>query len=419
MTRHVLIIGNGISGITAARHIRQRSDYKITVISSESEHFFSRTALMYIYMGHMRFEHTKPYEDRFWKKNRIDLVYDRAEKLFTQNKNIELRSGKTLSYDILIIAAGSKPNKFGWPGQDLKGVRGMYSKQDLEMLTRMTPLIKHAVVVGGGLIGIELVEMLLSRKIGVTFLVREESFWNRILPAEESEIINRIIRSHNADLRLNAELREITGNKEGEVNAVITKDNQKIECQFVGLTVGVSPNIDFLKGSGIDTDRGVLVNEFLETNLPDTYAIGDCVQHRTPPDGRKGIEQVWYTGRIMGETVASTITGNKMQYKPGNWFNSAKFFDLEYQTYGRVNAIPSDNEETLYFEDQTKNIALRLVFLKHNRQLTGVNAFGVRLRHDVVDNWITTMTTVDTVINCFNEALFDPEFYYKPVLTKI
>ena len=74
--KHVVIIGNGIAGITAARHIRKKSDYEITVISGETDYFFSRTALMYVYMGHMKFEHTKPYEDWFWKKNRIDLVKD-------------------------------------------------------------------------------------------------------------------------------------------------------------------------------------------------------------------------------------------------------------------------------------------------------------------------------------------------------
>ena len=71
--KHVVIIGNGISGVTAARHIRKRSDHRITIISSETPHFFSRTALMYVYMGHLKFEHTKPYEDWFWKKNKLDL----------------------------------------------------------------------------------------------------------------------------------------------------------------------------------------------------------------------------------------------------------------------------------------------------------------------------------------------------------
>ena len=129
---NIAIIGNGISGITAARWIRKLSDHSITVISSESEHFYSRTALMYIYMGHMRYEDTKPYEDWFWKKNRIDLIKDHVISISTDDHSITLREGGLLKYDKLIIASGSKSNKFGWPGQDLNGVNGLYHLQDLE-----------------------------------------------------------------------------------------------------------------------------------------------------------------------------------------------------------------------------------------------------------------------------------------------
>ncbi|MFN3488232.1 MAG: FAD-dependent oxidoreductase, partial [Emticicia sp.] len=184
--QHVVIIGNGISGITAARHIRKQSDCKITVISGETDHFFSRTALMYVYMGHVKFEHTKPYEDWFWEKNRIELkrawvktVDFEEKKLYFRLPNDddkEAKIGGSISYDKLILALGSTPNKFGWKGQNLKGVQGLYSYQDLESLQELTPTIKKAVIVGGGLIGVELAEMLHSRGIDVTFLVRENSF---------------------------------------------------------------------------------------------------------------------------------------------------------------------------------------------------------------------------------------------------
>ncbi|MBL7899849.1 MAG: NAD(P)/FAD-dependent oxidoreductase, partial [Crocinitomicaceae bacterium] len=164
MSRTV-IIGNGIAGITAARHIRKKSDHEILVISGESPYFFSRTALMYVYMGHMRWDDIKPYEDWFWQKNRIDLEFDWVTEIEFQNKMLLTKSGKKINYDKLILALGSKPNKFGWPGQDLNRVQGLYSRQDLENLQNQTPQIKNAVIVGGGLIGIELAEMLLSKNI--------------------------------------------------------------------------------------------------------------------------------------------------------------------------------------------------------------------------------------------------------------
>jgi NAD(P)H-nitrite reductase large subunit len=180
----VVIIGNGISGITAARHIRKQSEHEILVISGETEHFFSRTALMYIYMGHMQYENTKPYEDWFWEKNRIDLKKAWIESIDFDKKSLQTSDNEIIPYDKLILALGSKPNKFGWKGQDLEGVHGMYSFQDLEKLENRSKKIKTGVIVGGGLIGIELAEMLHSRGQHAILLVRENSFWNNVLPKE-------------------------------------------------------------------------------------------------------------------------------------------------------------------------------------------------------------------------------------------
>lgn len=409
--KNIVIIGNGIAGITAARHIRKRSDHHITVISSETEHFFSRTALMYIYMGHMNFENTKPYEDWFWKKNRIELLKAHVEHVKTTDKTITLSTGATLGYDILIIATGSKSNKFGWSGQDLKGVQGLYSFQDLEEMEANTKDVKRAVIVGGGLIGVEMAEMLLSRKIEVTFLVRENSFWSNVLPRQEAELISKHLQVHHVDLKTSAELEKILPDDNGKVKGVITKNGEQIDCQFVGLTVGVSPNIDFLKDSDIEIKRGVLVNEFLETNIPDVYAIGDCVERTYELPGRRNIEQVWYTGRMMGEVVAQSICDTKTKYEPGPWFNSAKFFDIEYQTYGNVGNELKPNEEEFYWEHQGGKKAIHFVWDKNSKQFLGVNVFGMRLRHEKFDAWLREKRSIEFVLQNLSSANFDPEFF--------
>ncbi|MGB0177622.1 MAG: NAD(P)/FAD-dependent oxidoreductase, partial [Owenweeksia sp.] len=272
---HVVIIGNGIAGATAARHIRKlNSDVRISMISEETDYFFSRTALMYVFMGHMKFEHTQPYENDFWSKNRLDLVRDKVVSVNQEKKELSLQMGGTMTYDKLLLATGSSPNKFGWPGQDLKGVQGLYSKQDLDRLEEYSATTERAVIVGGGLIGIELAEMLHTRNIPVTMLVREKSFWSSVLPPEESDMINRHIREHHIDLQLGKELEEILSDENGRVKAIKTKDGEEIACQLVGLTVGVHPNVDFLKDSGIEMDKGILVNHQLETNIPGIYAAG-------------------------------------------------------------------------------------------------------------------------------------------------
>ncbi len=419
---HIVIIGNGISGVTLARHIRKLSDKKITIISSETEFFFSRTALMYVYMGHIKYEHTQPYENDFWKKNRIDLVKGLVVQINSQLKTLILDDDSIISFDKLVIATGSKPNKFGWPGQDLKGVTGLYHKQDLETLEAFSNTCKRAVIVGGGLIGIELAEMLRSRNIEVTFLVREKSFWDGVLPFGESQIINRHIIEHHIDLRLETGLLKVLSDENGNARAIITDKNETIECQIVGLTAGVSPNIDFLQNSGIEVGNGVKVNRFLETNIKDIFAIGDCAEQHQAIGKRRPIEAVWYTGRMMGEALAQTICGNPMQYNPGHWFNSAKFLDIEYQTYGWVFAKPLENESQLYWEHQNGKKAIRISFDKNTNEFLGINTFGIRMRHEFFDTVLTNKKSVDYVIENLKLANFDPEFFtlhYQEIKTKL
>ncbi|WP_378186398.1 NAD(P)/FAD-dependent oxidoreductase [Aquimarina sp. W85] len=412
---HIVILGNGISGVTAARHIRKLSDKKITIVSSETEYFFSRTALMYVYMGHMKFEHTQPYENTFWKKNKIQLKHGYVTQIQDTQNTLLFENGDSLSYDTLIIATGSKPNKFGWPGQDGEGVLGLYHKQDLDTLEQIAPnnkVCKRAVIVGGGLIGIELAEMLRSRDIPVTFLVREKSFWGSVLPVGESMMINRHIQNHHIDLRLNTNLDQILLDTNGAVKGVVIKETQEvIECSVVGLTAGVSPNIDFLKNSNLEMNRGVLVNSFLTTNISNIFAIGDCAEQRVPIGDRKTIEAVWYTGRMMGETVAQTICGNPTEYRPGHWFNSAKFLDIEYQTYGWVFARPRPFEKHFHWKHPDDTKAITINYHKDTLQFIGINTFGIRMRHEVFDRWLTDQKDINYVIDNLKDANFDPEFY--------
>ncbi|NAY92098.1 FAD-dependent oxidoreductase [Muricauda sp. JGD-17] len=414
---NIVIIGNGIAGVTAARHIRKLSNKRIIIISGETDYFFSRTALMYVYMGHMKFEHIQPYEDWFWEKNRIELMRGFVTQVITENKQLVVDGSRSLHYDKLIIATGSKPNKFGWPGQDLHGVQGLYSKQDLDLLETNAPnkdVCKRAVIVGGGLIGIELAEMLRSRDIPVTFLVRESSFWNGVLPEGESQMINEHISEHHIDLRLSSNLKEIVSDENGKVKSIIVAETgEEITCDMVGLTAGVSPNIDFLKESGIELGRGVKVNRFLETNVEDVYAIGDCAEQHQAIGNRRPIEAVWYTGRMMGETVAQTICGNKIEYRPGHWFNSAKFLDIEYQTYGWVFSERSKKEYEKHFHwrHATEKVCITVAFDKDSRAFLGINTFGIRMRHEVFDRWLTEKKDVDYVVEHLIDANFDPEFY--------
>ncbi len=410
----IVIIGNGIAGVTTARHVRKNSDEEILIISSESKYFFSRTALMYIYMGHMTFENTQPYEPHFWNKNRIQLKQAYITKIDVDKKELKTQNGESIPYDKLVLATGSKPNKFGWKGQDADGVRGLYTIQDLNYIEEMSPNIKNAVIVGGGLIGIEMAEMFLSRNIEVDFLIREQLFWNSVLPDEDSKfIMNHLMNHHGLNMHYETELDEILTDSKNKVIGVKTKNGKEIDCHFVGLTVGVSPNIDFVKESGIECERGVLINKYFETTAKDIYAIGDCAEFKHPIKGRRSIEQVWYTGKIMGKQLAQTLTGNRTEYNPGYWFNSAKFFDIEYQTYGTVLSKLQDDQEEFIYRHPKEEILLHFVFEKESRKFIGINNFGLRLRHPVFNYWLLNEASIEEVLQDLKTANFDPEFYSK------
>lgn len=363
-------------------------------------------------MGHMRFKDTEPYPLSFWKKNNIDLVFDKVTKVNATQQKLQLEKGGELHYDKLVIASGSSPNKLPLEGMELTGVQGLYSKQDLEEMEKNTQGIKHAVVVGGGLIGVEMAEMLLSRNISVDFVVRDANFWGSVLPKVDAEFVEKHMHHHKGLRLLCAE--EITAIKgeNGRVKSVLTRNSEEeISCDFVGVTIGVHPNISFLASSGIACDRGILVDEYLTTNFKNVFAIGDCAQQKQPVGERKAIEQVWYTGRIMGETLAQTLTGNATKYTPGNWFNSAKFFDLEYQTYGWVWPQLKENEASFAFTDKAEKVHLHFVYDTSTKALKGVNSFGLRLRHDVFDYWLNEKASINEVLKDFESAVFDPEFF--------
>ncbi|MBO6576179.1 MAG: NAD(P)/FAD-dependent oxidoreductase [Rhodothermales bacterium] len=400
---HIVIVGNGITGVTAARMVRKRSDHAITIVSGESDYHYARTALMYIYMGDLRYEDTKPYPDDFWSRNRIQLVRDHATRVDAEAQELHLASGERIRYDRLLLATGSKPNRFGWPGEHAAGVQGLYSLDDLTRMAASTVDVEHAAVVGGGLIGVEMAEMLASRGIHTTFLVREQRYMDYIFCPQESEVVEQAIRAHDVDLELGAELESIHTGDGHRAESVRMKDGRTLPAGFVGLAVGVSPRTDLAEASGLETGRGIFVDRSFQTSAPHVFAAGDCAEFRDPLPGRKAVEQLWYTGRSHGRQVAAGLLGEPAAYRPPLFFNSAKFFDLEYQTYGVIG--PDEPEQHIISDGH------RLVRIASSRGVVkGVNGLGVRLRQNVWSHWLRTRARLDEVLADFDRCLFDPEF---------
>lgn len=410
---HIIIIGNGIAGSTAARYIRKYSDHRITMISDESAYPYARTALMYVFMGHMRLQDTLLYEPRFWKKNRIDILQDKVTRILPSQHTVTTHRHGDLTYDKLVIGTGSAYRKPSVPGVDLLGVKGLYHLADLEQLEQLTATTQQAVIVGGGLIGIELAEMLHSRQVAVTMLVRESNYWGNILPAEEAQLVSSHIRKKGIHLQLNTQLAALEDDGNGRVCAAITQAGQRIPCQLAGLTIGVTPSATLAEAAGIAVDQGITVDDYLQTSLPDIYAAGDCVQVQQPRAGRQPIEAVWFTGKLMGRTVAATLCGKPTKYDPGHWYNAAKFFDLTYQTYGVV-PVQAPATDTFLWQDVLQEKSLRFAFDPADRQVLGIKALGISLRHRVADKMLHQRWPLEQAVSHLEALLFEPAFSPSP-----
>ena len=416
---HLVIVGNGIAGVTCARHVRKLDPTaRITMISGETEFHYSRPALMYLFMGHMRWPDLKPYEDWFWEENRIELRHAWVEEVSFAERRLHFRDGTTLDYDKLLLATGSKTSYFNWPGQAYDGVHGLVTVDDVAAMERHVARgVEQAVVVGGGLIGIEMVECLHTRGIEVMFLVREDSYWSKVLPPEESAMVTRHIQSkHGVDLQLGVELKEVWSDNRDSVSAVALSDGRKVKCQFVGIATGVKPNIDFLHLTELKLDRGIVVDSRLRTNVPDVFAAGDCAQLSDPRPDRKPTEAIWYTGRMQGEVAAHNILGGSVDYDPGIYFNSAKFFDIEYQVYGQVPAELPDDRRWWYWEHPGGEKSVRLYWDPITGAVAGFHLMGIRYRQEVCQAWIAAGTHIEEVVANLGLANFDPELYaeYEP-----
>jgi len=406
---HTVIIGNGISGISTARFLRKESDNRITIISAESPFHIARTALMYVYMGDLRPSDLKPYEDDFWSTNGMELVQDTVTDIDLDSHVVSLLSGSRVHYDQLVLATGSRPNRFGWPGEYAHGVQGLYSMQDLAAMESATEGISQAVVVGGGLIGIEMAEMLSVRGIDVHLLVREEAYMDYLFSADESELIHEEIRRHGAVLHLGTELDRIETDHSGRSEAVVTKGGTRLGASFVGLAVGVHPNVDLARQIGIDADKGILVTTKFETSAPDVYAVGDCAQFLEPLEHGRTIEQLWYSGRRQGRTLGRLLAGGNTPYTAPLFFNSAKFFDLEYQTYGDVPPGPTKQVECRQWAAGQRLV--RVAVERSSGRLLGVNGMGVRLRQEAVAAMIRRGDRASMSEEQVKHLLFEPEFF--------
>ncbi len=414
---NIVIIGNGVAGITCAQVARQRdADARITVVSGETDYFFSRTALMYSYMDLMSRRDLEPMERSVYRKQRIDLVRDWVVDMDASASTVKLGSGSTLPYDKLVFAVGASPNMFPWKGADQikDGKVHFVSMQDLDDCERLTKTSKQAVVVGGGLIGIELVECLLHHGVKTTFLIREPYYWPMALGREEADYVTEHMRHHGVDVRLEEEMTQIQVDAAGRVSGVVTNTGETLPCQMLGIAAGVKPNVERIKAfaDAPELGRGIKVGPTLETNLPGVFACGDCAEIHYPGQERPLTELIWYSAKRQGALVGGNLFGDAAEYAPPLFFNSSKFFEVEYTTVGSVMDAP-DNAPTLYRKLPGKYMSQRIVH--DGERVIGFNMLGSRWNHEILERWIHERRSAEWVEKNLRSAQYDVEFGRAPL----
>ena len=410
-----LIIGNGVAGVTAALTLRAREPHaEITMISGESPYFFSRTALMYALMGHMEPAQLEPYERSVWKRQRIELVEDWVTDIDASRGVVSTRGSRSFAFDRLLLATGSTPRKPDWPGlADAKsGVVNFVSAQDLKNCEALVPKARQACVVGGGLIGVELAECLVHHNVPTSFLIREPQFFRAALSKDEAAIVEAHLRHRGLDVQTNVSVEKVGFDQRGHVTRIETSTGKIHDCDLLGVAIGVEPAVNWLRGvrTAPAIGRGIQVDAAFRTSVPSIYAAGDCAEIAGSNE-KPFVEQLWYSAKRQGEGAARSMLGDTVDYSPPIFFNSSKFFEIEFTSVGASHPGPGSSE---YFSAVPgKHASVRVIEI--GGAFAGISLLGSRWRHEVFERWIAERRPVSLVIEYLEQAQFDVEFGRLPL----
>ena len=415
---HYVVLGNGVAGIEAALALRARdAEARLTLVSAEHDHLFSRPALMYVFAGQTTLRDTEPYDRGLYERMRFERRSGRVASVDAPGHALVFEDGARLGYDKLLLAVGSKGRKAPWPGAEGDGLHYFVTLRDLEGLDRAARKGMRAAVVGGGLIGVEVAEILHDRGLRVTFVIREGWYFPAALDANESALVAEHMRGHGVDVRTGAMVDRVVRGDDGRIRALRLTGGVELAADLVVSSIGVEPNTGFLAGGAIRLagNGAIETDDALRTSAPDVWAAGDCA-NVTWVDASRRPEQLWYTARDQGRVAARSMLGDDVAYRRGTWYNSAKFFDLEWTTVGHVPAsVGPDGSPAAplpwyhsWFQRVPGRFESQRIVVKRDR-VVGFNMLGSRWNHEPFLEWIHERRPLDWVLNHLAEAQFDEE----------
>jgi NAD(P)H-nitrite reductase large subunit len=328
------IVGSGIAGLSAAESLRQLDPRAaITMVSEEPHDFYSRPGLAYLLRGDFP-------EKQLFVRSRDDLhalnltrVHGRVARLLCDEHELLLEDGRRVAYDRVLLATGSLAVPPPFPGGDLLGVVKLDSLDDTRHILRLAVRGKPAVVVGGGITALELAEGLAARGMEVHYFLRGARYWADVLDEAESHIVHERLAHEGVTVHTETQIKQAIG-KAGRLAAVETQAGATVPCQVLGVAIGVKPRLDLARAAGLTVDRGVVVNELLQTSSPDVFAAGDIAQS---PDPRGAILDVlWSTALAQGRAAGANMAGAGRPYVKGVAFNVTMLTRLKVTIIGTV-----------------------------------------------------------------------------------
>jgi nitrite reductase (NADH) large subunit len=327
---YYVIVGNGIAGLSAAEAIRQRDAYRpIAVISDENYLTYSRLVLSH-HLGENILPETLYIHPQNWydEKNISIILNTKALGIDTDGKVLKTNKGD-INYTKLIIASGSYCFIPPVEGSDKKGVFALRGMDDLLEINHAIKQSNKAIVIGGGLLGLESAWGIKQKGLDVTVL----EFFPRILPRqmddEGSVILKGIIENLGIELYLGVEAAKISGNDKAD--GVVLKDGRSIPGDFVLFSSGVRPHVEFAKNAPISINKGIIVDEYMRTNAPDVYAAGDVAEHNG------AMPAIWPIANAQGKIAGINAAGGHEKYKTIPPSNTLKVMGIDCFSVGDIN----------------------------------------------------------------------------------
>lgn len=363
MSKYVFI-GGSAGGIGAVEAIRELDPVgTITVVSEEPFPQYSRPMIADYLSGEATLEKMKYRDDYFWEKNRVQaLTGIKAVSLNLTEKYVELDGGDRINFDKLLIATGGKPSIPKMEGIEKNGVFTFNNLSDAEGIAARIKEAKKAVVIGGGRIGVSVAEALMKRGVKV-MMVQRSRILRRVVDAATSEIVEKVYREAGVTILTGHMVQRILGRcgDDGVVGGVVLDDGEKIPCDLVVVAVGVVPRTELVEGTEVKINRGIVVDKFMCTSVPDVFACGDVAEAYDFVWGKNRLIPLWPVAHLGGRVAGYNMAGKKTEYPGGTMMSAMKYFEIPVVSVGVANSKEDEGYEILVTCEPTRNLYKKIV----------------------------------------------------------